>query len=116
MYRVIKIGDKEVPMLSMASVDVYYKRVFREDPLIKLADKDDDNAAKVSLAFPMGFIMAKFAELKDRKKMMQLTEDDYLDWLDQFEYGDYVEAAADIILTYYGQKAGSAHEKNAVRQ
>ena len=33
MFKVVKIGDKEVPMMAMASTDIYYKRVFGEDPL-----------------------------------------------------------------------------------
>lgn len=115
MYREIKIGDKEVPMLALASVDVYYKRIFREDPLSIMTRKDTDDGTKSRIAFNMGFVMAKFAELHDRKKMLQLTEDNYLEWLEQFDYGDYIAASADILALYYSQKAGSITEKNAVR-
>ena len=116
MYRVIKIGEKEVPMLGVASVDIYYKRIFREDPLSIMTSTDAGNGKKTAIAFGMGFVMAKLAETKDRKQMLQLTENDYLEWLEQFDYGDYVTAAADIIGVYYGQKANAAIEKNAVRQ
>lgn len=115
MYREITIGDKSVPMLSLASVDVYYKRVFRVDPL-SIMTGETDNGQKTGIAFGMGFIMAKMAELKDRKKMQALSHDDYLDWIEQFEYGDYVAAAADIIALYYGQKSPSVQEKNAEGQ
>ena len=110
-YKVITIGDKDVPMLALASVDVYYKKIFREDPLA-IMTSDADNGAKSRIAFNMGFVMAKFAELHDRKKMLQLSEDDYLDWLEQFDYGDYVQAAAEILALYYSQKVITAKEKN----
>lgn len=114
MFKNITIGDKDVPMLALASVDIYYKKVFHEDPLA-IMTSDADNGTKSRVAFGMGFIMAKFAELHDRKKMLQLSEDDYLDWLEQFEYGDYVQAAAEILGLYYSQKAPTVAEKNAGR-
>lgn len=112
MYKVIKIGEKDVPMLSVASSDVYYNRLFRENPLSVMTDKKSDNGQKTKLAFGMGFIMAKFAETKDRKAMLQLSFDDYLDWLEQFSYGDYIEATPEILMLYYGQKAPTVTEKN----
>lgn len=112
MYRVVTIGDKEVPMLALASVDVYYKRLFREDPLSTMTRKEAEDGDKTRIAFGMGFIMAKYAEAQDRKKMMSLTNDEYLDWLDQFDYGDFLEAVPDILSLYYGQKIPKATEKN----
>lgn len=112
MYKVIKIGEKDVPMLSVASSDVYYNRLFHENPLSVMGDKKADNGQKTKLAFGMGFIMAKFAETKDRKVMLQLSFDDYLDWLEQFSYGDYIEAVPEILMLYYGQKAPTVTEKN----
>lgn len=111
MYRVVNIGAKEVPMLALASVDVYYKRLFKEDPLSVMASKASEGE-KSRIAFGMGFIMAKFAETQDRKKMMSLTYEEYLDWLDGFLYGDFIEAVPDILALYYGQKLPTATEKN----
>ena len=115
MYGVVKIGDKEVPMLATASVDIYYKRVFREDPLSVMTSKTADDGTKTRVAFGMGFIMAKFAELKDRRRMMELNEDAYIEWLDQFDYGDFVSATSDIIGIYYGQRFSTAKEKKETR-
>lgn len=111
-YKIITIGDKEVPMLALASCDNYYKKVFHEDPLGIMSRKDDDDGAKSRVAFNMGFIFAKFAEYKDRKKMLQLNEEDFIEWLEQFEYGDYVQAAAEVLDLYYFQKKTTATEKN----
>lgn len=104
MYGEVKIGDKKVPMLSMASCDIYYERIFNEDPLRIQVTAGDDGATAVQLFMKMGFVMAKFAELKSREKMRELNEDDYLDWLDQFDRADYQEALADVADVYNGQK------------
>ena len=52
MYREVTIGDKNVPMLSMASVDLYYKNVFGEDP-IKLQTQEMDPGDMVSFTIRM---------------------------------------------------------------
>ena len=110
MYNIVKIGEKAVPMLSMASVDIYYRNIFREDP-IKLQASTTDEGDIINFVYKMGFVMAKFAELKDRKEMAKLTEGDYLDWLDGFERADYLNALLDIRLTYEGQTLTSADAK-----
>lgn len=115
MYRVIKIGDREVPMLGVASVDIYYKQIFREDLLrIVSADSDHDNTDRIDAIQRMGFVMAMRAELKDREKMMALNELDYLDWLDGFSRGDLIAASAEILALYMGEKATESTEKNGV--
>ena len=109
MYRIVKIGDVDVPMLAMASVDIYYKNIFHEDPI--KAQLSADEGALVSCMMRMGYVMAKFAELHDRKEMNKLNEDTYLDWLDGFYRADYLEALADIRAAYEEQKAPTGTEK-----
>ncbi len=65
MYRTVRVGEKDIPMLSMASVDVYYRNIFREDPIAMQAKGMDDGETIVFI-MRMGFVMAKFAELKDQ--------------------------------------------------
>ena len=111
MYNVVKIGEKDVPMLCMASCDVYYRQIFHED-CIKLQSKSDfDEGDLINFVQRMGFVMAKFAELKDRKEMLKLTEDSFLDWLDQFERSDYLAALGDVRMTYEGQSLTEADAK-----
>ena len=109
MFKEVTIGDKTVPMLAMASADIYYKRVFKQDPLKTVTDADT-NGDRTVLLFQMGFILAMAAQ-KDRKQMMTLTEDNYIDWLEQFDYGDYVGALNEVAEVYYGQKTMTAQEK-----
>lgn len=108
MYQIVKIGGRDVPMLAMASVDVYYKRIFNDDP-IKAQTKGDEST--IEFALRMGFVMAKFAETRDRKEMLKLNEDSFLDWLDGFYRADLMEALGDIIMVYENQKNTSSTEK-----
>ena len=110
MYRTIHIGERDVPMLSMASVDVYYRNIFQEDPIAMQAKGMDDGETIVFI-MKMGYVMAKFAELKDRKDMSSLNEDSYLEWLDGLERSDYLAALPDIRAVYEGQNLGSSEVK-----
>lgn len=111
MIRVVKIGDKEVQMEAMGSCDRAFWNIFHEDPIKLQAGKNPEVSDLIDFVMKLGFIMAKFAELKSSKAMRQLNEDDYLDWLDQFERADYLEALGDIRLVYEGQKTTSVDSK-----
>jgi len=110
MYNKVKIGEKEVPMLSMASVDLYYRNIFGQDPVV-LQTKGIDEGDMINFVLRMGFVMAKFAETKDRKEMLKLNEDAFLEWLDQFERNDIYAALPDFQATYEGQMLTSAEAK-----
>ena len=59
----------------------------------------------------MGFIMAKFAELRSRKEMLKLNEDAYLEWLDQFTRAEYLDALTDIMSVYNGSRVETSAPK-----
>lgn len=103
MFNNVKIGERMVPMMAMASCDVYYRNIFHEDAIKLQTKKDLDEGDLVNFIMKMGFVMAKFAEVKDRKEMNKLNEDSYLDWLDQFDRAEYLSALGDVRLTYEGQ-------------
>lgn len=98
-------------MEAMGSCDRAFWNVFHEDPIKLQADKDPDASELIDLVMKLGFIMAKFAELRSSKAMRQLNEDDYLDWLDQFERADYLDALGDIREVYEGQQVSSVDAK-----
>lgn len=115
MIREVTIGDKKVPMLAVASVNVYYKRIFREDALEMLSGDDSITvASRVDFIQRMGFIMAKLAESKQagKREIMQLNEDDYIEWLDDFDNGALIEATGEISALYMGQQAPTSKAKN----
>lgn len=111
MFNIVSIGDERVPMLSMASVDLYYRQIFHEDAIKLQSAKDFDEGALIVFLEKMGFVMAKFAETKDRKAMLKLNEDNFLEWLDRFDRLDYLNALADIRATYEGQMLTDADAK-----
>lgn len=114
MYNIVHIGNKEIPMLSMASVDYYYKNIFHEDPIKLQAAENSDIGAMLGFIERMAFVMAKFAECKDRKEMMKLNEEAFLDWADSFERNELIEALPDVQKTYEGQSlTGSKAKKNS---
>lgn len=111
MYDVVKIGDKEIPMLSVGAVDVFYRQIFHEDP-IKLQAKDDLDAADyIELYQRMGFVMAKFVETKSKEAMLELNEDAFLDWLMDLPRKDLMEAIPHIRAIYEGETFTTAEEK-----
>lgn len=110
MYNVVKIGGKDVPMLSMASVDIFYRNIFGKDPL-KEQVEIEDGADSVEFIMRMGFVMAKYAEVKDRKEMQKVNEDAFLEWLDQFDRAELYNALPDVQRTYEGQSLTDADAK-----
>lgn len=110
MFNIVRIGEKDVPMLSMASVDIYFRNIFHEDA-IKLQVKAEDEGDSINFILRMGFVMAKFAELKNRKEMLKLNEDSFLEWLDGFSREDYMNALVDIQKIYEGQSLTDSDAK-----
>lgn len=116
MFNIVRIGDKAVPMLSKASIDNVFFNIFHEDPLrvqVDCAkDSDDPDIPRVFDFYKkMGFVMAKFAEVKESKLMNQFNEETYYEWLDEFEREDLTEALEDIRATYEGQSITKAVAK-----
>ena len=111
MYDIVRIGERDVPMLAMASVDIYFRHCFGVDPLTIQTRENPETAEIISLFQQMGFIMAKFAETKSRKEMLKLNEESYLEWLEQFERADLIAALPDIRAVYDGEKRTSSEEK-----
>ncbi len=116
MYNLVKIGEKDVPMLSTASVDYYYKAVFREDPIKIQTATGTDEGAMIDLMVKMGFIMAKFAESTNRKDMLMLNEDAFYEWLDEFERPDLFGALDEIQATYEAQTGMGSKAKKKTEE
>ena len=110
MFDIVKIGEQEVPMLAMASVDVFYRNIFHEDPILVQA-RDQDEGSAILFFEQMGFVMAKYAELKKSSEMRKLNEESYIDWLCQFTRSDYISALPDIMAVYNGQQVTESDAK-----
>ena len=114
MFKVIKIGDKDVPMLAVASVNLYCTRVFGIDPL-KTINSDMEYMTGIDLYQKIGFLMAKLAECNKNGSfapMSQLNEDSYIEWLCEIDNGAFMEATKEIAELYIGQQKANSTPKN----
>lgn len=107
MLRTIKIGDAEVKMMTNAASPYRYKQIFREDMLPKILGEPTD-AEATGIFMKLGFVYAKQAEGAD---LSALTEDDYIKWLEQFEFIDYLSAATEIGALYTASAKGTVTPK-----
>lgn len=117
---VVKIGDKEVEMVSSALTSLAYKKIFGRDILSTLtnfkADKADlaqannaiDNVAQ------LGFVMAMQARLSI-PDFMKLSEVNYYEWVNEFQFGDLFDGnVIENILGVWTKSLGTSVEgKNA---
>jgi hypothetical protein len=117
---VVKIGDKEVEMVSSALTSLAYKKIFGRDILSTLtnfkADKADlaqannaiDNVAQ------LGFVMAMQAKLSI-PDFMKLSEVNYYEWVNEFQFGDLFDGnVIENILGVWTKSLGTSVEgKNA---
>lgn len=115
MFNRIIIGDREVALKSVASCDLYYRQIFHEDPT-KLQYSDDfDEPAMISFIQRMGFVMAMCSQ-RSRAEMMELNEDAFYDWMDEFDRAELMAALPDIKRTYEGQSVTTADAKKNTDQ
>ncbi len=111
-YKEIQIGEQKVPMQCKASVNLYYKQIFGEDPIIKQSDGDMTSGEGIIFAQQLAFVMAKAAEANgDRSKMLNLGMDEYIEWLDQFDFMDLQDALKDVMTLYAGGRKSTSQEK-----
>lgn len=116
MYNLVKIGEKDVPMLSTASVDYFFKTIFREDPFKIQTEHSNVPGVMIDFTIKMGFIMAKFAESTNRKDMLMLNEDAFYEWLDEFERPDLFGALDEIQATYEAQTGTGSKAKKKTEE
>ena len=112
MRATIAIGDQTVEMASNGAIDIIYRQVFHEDAVkLQYEMADDDVAGMLNCMIRMGFVMAKAAEISSARELMQLTEDDFVDWLMQFDRAEYVGALPQIRDVYEGQRITTSDAK-----
>ena len=105
MYKEIQMltteGVKAVPMLANGATAIRYRQVFHRDlmrDMIRYAHMNDDpDHVDWDMPGKLGFILASHAAGKD---MGKLTEEDYIDWVEQFE-GDTLWTCGQQIVEIY---------------
>lgn len=121
MYKIIDIGDEQVALLAKASTNVFYKQVFHEDPIAMQTRDNITNADQIDFSQRLTFVMSKQAEAQAavtagdvpsvRDFMQTVTEDDYIDWLDQFDFMALQEALGDAMSVYTANSNSTSKAK-----
>lgn len=121
MFKVINIGEEKVGLLTKASTNAYYKTIFHDDP-IAIQTKDDAGLSEqVEYGQRLTFIMSKQAEAQNavsdgkatsvRDFMQTVTEEDYLDWLDKFDFMDLQDASKEAVALYAASSKSTSTAK-----
>lgn len=98
MKGTVKIGEREIPMLANGATNIYYRQLTHKDLLsffTKNSKQTVDDAENIDMLMPLAFVMAMQAEGKT-----SLSNDDYVEWLAQFEPLQ-VEMALDSVMNIY---------------
>ena len=115
MYKEIKVGDKQVPMLANAATPIRFRQVFGKN-LLKYFMGNESQEEMAAMAGELAYILARAGEGAD---MGKLSIDDYIAWLEQFDAMAFVnvETVTEIINLYQGNMDGdSSAKKNQGRQ
>ena len=103
MEKVIKIGTHDVTLAANAATPIRYRNTFKQDLLTQISEGTRENGVDMTVASEvapeLAFIMAKSAEKADMNK---LNEDKLLEWLEQFEPMDVINATEAIFAVYFG--------------
>lgn len=116
MKRTVTIGEKNIELEAVATISLIMKRLFKVNTFSEFEKLGEAKSGMIDesmdLIMELAFVMAKQAECKDIKTMLSLTEEDYFEWLMQFDALDFVDPAKDIINVYLGSKSSEATAKN----
>lgn len=110
MQKSIMIGDVEVAMRASAATAIRYRNTFHGDIMKELMEMNPEqiDSSVIEKIQKLAFIMTKSAE---GANMTALTEDDYLEWLDQFDSLEMMTASKDIVSIYLGGKVSESELK-----
>lgn len=109
MFKTLSTSRGELNLLATASTAIRYKQIFKEDLLLSMSSLGDSEATTyLDIAQKLGFIMNAQAEKKD---MMELSYEKYIEFLDNFEPLEFITIGKDIISAYRMNEAGTSESK-----
>ena len=112
MEKVIKIGTKDVTLAANAATPIRFRNIFGKDLLTIISEGTSSESVNMNVASEvapqLAFLMAKTAEKAD---MTKLNEDKLLEWLEQFEAMDVINATEQIFQVYFGDSETEVEAK-----
>lgn len=111
MFKEVKVGDITVPMLANGATPIRYKMLFHKDILAEFKGIEGDESKIVTIG-EIAFVMAMQAKANNGEyDLARLNEDDYMEWLEQFNPLDIEMASDKIIDVYVGNTVTSSEPK-----
>lgn len=112
MEKVIKIGTKDVTLAANAATPIRFRNIFGKDLLTMISEGTSSEGVDMKVASEvapeLAFLMAKTAEKAD---MTKLNEDKLLEWLEQFDAMDVINATEQIFQVYFGDSETEVEAK-----
>lgn len=109
MFRELKIGAVNVPMLANAATPYRLKQVFNVDITKAFFNAKKDGGVEMTNIIPqLAYVMNCQATNEDMKK---LNEDTFFKWCEQFGAFDLTSAGEDIVNLYLENQNGESVSK-----
>ena len=105
MIKEIKIGNKSVKLRATAAVPYLYRETFGQDMLVDMAETA--NGGNTMLFTRMTYIMARHAD-------SQTVPSNIIDWLDDFETLDILQAIPQIMEVWGEAEKTTAKSKKKI--
>lgn len=104
MKGIVRIGSIDVGMLANGASPIIYKHIFHKDFIRELStiQSEGHEVDGIGMFTEMGFVMAMQHE-RPLEELRKLNEDNYIEWLEQFDPQDLILAAGDVANLYNGQ-------------
>jgi len=98
--------ERTVPMLANAATPIRYKMIFGKDLLNAALFSSGD--LDLEVVSRLAFLLSKQAAKAD---MSRVSEDDYIEWLEDFDSMAFVDGAQDIFAVYIGSRNNTSKAK-----
>lgn len=98
--------ERTVPMLANAATPIRYKMMFGKDLMNATIFSGGD--LDLEIISRLAYILSKQAAKVD---MSRLSDDDYIDWLEDFDSMAFVDSAQDIFSVYIGSRNNTSKAK-----
>ena len=108
MRKEITIGDENMEVVANAATPFIYLKIFRED-LLNGMQKNPEDILRIEW---LTFVMVKQAAHPTSELMAgKVTEDDFFEWLEQYEQMDMIDGANEAVSVYLASKKGKSVPK-----
>lgn len=104
MKKEIKLGDKSLMFEATAMTDYMADHIFGINIAYSVQHAEKNAEKMPELVRKIAFIMNKRAELGGWKKVEDLSQEDYYDWLDGIDSYEIEQNAAEIMNLYAKNK------------